>query len=434
MTLILIFICALAQSSAPTKDKVEAVAPATQSANSDTTRAQKDPVDWRKAEGVLSHQMQLTLSERFVKAGEAYFNSDATQIVFQAIEHDAQGNPESEYYSMYVAQLRDEGKGQSFGPDLRRYRLKHIRRVSPIGSANTCGWFHPTNPNTLIFASTISAPLKQETPGYQRGTRNYRWSFPPEMRVVELDLGAKEITTESLKTIVGDGKAYTAECSTSPDGRTLLYTSLESGDGDLYAMDMASKKITRLTALTGYDGGGFFSPDGKKIVWRADRNADNLLQIFVADVVFDSTGAVVGIGEPIAVTNDGAVNWAPYFSPNGKVIVYASSRVGHDNYELLAVPVPADRSAPLGQPRRVTHAGGADLLPAISPDGKLLMWTSQRGPGRSSQLWLANMSQNDLLMGELVAPVTDTSATPVTTTPSATTSNNSTNAPAEKPK
>jgi len=214
----------------------------------------------------------------------------------------------------------------------------------------------------------------------------------------------------------------------------LLYTSLESGDGDLYAMDMASKKITRLTALTGYDGGGFFSPDGKKIVWRADRNADNVLQIFVADVVFDSTGAVVGIGEPIAVTNDGAVNWAPYFSPNGKVIVYASSRVGHDNYELLAVPVPADRAAPLGQPRRVTHAGGADLLPAISPDGKLLMWTSQRGPGRSSQLWLANMSQNDLLMGELVAPVTDTSSTPVTTTPSVTTSNNSTNAPAEKPK
>jgi hypothetical protein len=172
------------------------------------------------------------------------------------------------------------------------------------------------------------------------------------MRVVEVDLSAQEINAESLKTLVGDGKAYTAECSTSPDGRTLLYTTLESGDGDLYAMDLPTKKITRLTAFAGYDGGGFFSPDGKKIVWRADRNADNLLQIFVADVVFDSTGAVVGIGEPIAVTNDAAVNWAPYFSPNGKVIVYASSRVGHDNYELLAVPVPADHTAPLGQPRR----------------------------------------------------------------------------------
>ena len=426
--------CALGQTSAASGVKPETAAPITRGFNNEAKSPQKDPSDWRKSEGVLSHQMQLTLSERFVKAGEAYFNSDATQIVFQAIEHDAQGNPESEYYSMYVAQLRDEGKGQSFGPDLRRYRLKHIRRISPIGSANTCGWFHPTDPNKLIFASTITAPAKQETPGYQRGTRNYRWSFPPEMRVVEVDLSAQEINAESLKTLVGDGKAYAAECSTSPDGRTLLYTTLESGDGDLYAMDLPTKKITRLTAFAGYDGGGFFSPDGKKIVWRADRNADNLLQIFVADVVFDSTGAVVGIGEPIAVTNDGAVNWAPYFSPNGKVIVYASSRMGHDNYELLAVPVPADRAAPLGQPRRVTHAGGADLLPAISHDGKLLMWTSQRGAGRSSQLWLAQMSQNDLLSGELVAPVVEPTATPAATAPVSASPTHSETTPVVQPK
>lgn len=416
----ILLMCALAQTLSTTDPKGEAVAPPTQVSKGESTPQQKESLDWRKYEGLLSHQMQLTLAERFVKAGEAYFNSDATQIVFQAIECDAQGNPESEYYSMYVAQLRDEGKGQSFGSDQRRYRLKHIRRISPIGSANTCGWFHPTDPNKLIFASTITPPAKQETPGYQRGTRNYRWSFPPEMRVVELDLSAKDITADSFKPLVGDGKAYTAECSTSPDGRTLLYTTLVSGDGDLYAMDLATKKITRLTALPGYDGGGFFSPDGKKIVWRADRNADNLLQIFIAEVVFDAAGAVVGIGEPLAVTNDGAVNWAPYFSPNGKVIVYASSRVGHDNYEILAVPVPTDRTAPLAQPRRVTHGAGADLLPAMSPNGKLLMWTSQRGSNRSSQLWLANMSQDDLLSGEIVPPVSDTASTPASTTTSKT--------------
>ena len=412
----LVIMCALAQTSSAGDPKAATTAPTAETFKAQAATPKKDASDWRKFEGLLSHQMQLTLSERFVKAGEAYFNADATQIVFQAIEHDAQGNPESEYYSMYVAQLRDEGKGQSFGPDQRRYRLKHIRRVSPIGSANTCGWFHPTDPNKLIFASTITPPVKQETPGYQRGTRNYRWSFPPEMRVVELDLSAKEITAESLKTIVGDGKAYTAECSTSPDGRTLLYTSLESGDGDLYAMDFATKKIMRLTALTGYDGGAFFSPDGKKIVWRADRNADNLLQIFIADVVFDSAGSVVGMGEPLAVTNDGAVNWAPFFSPDGKVIVYASSRVGHDNYELLAVPVPTDRAAPIAQPRRVTHAAGADLLPAISRAGTLLMWTSQRGTDHSSQLWLANISQTDLLSGDIVPPVSESASTPVPTT------------------
>ena len=84
-------------------ESAQSVAPlAAVSQSQDTSR--KEPADWRKFEGLLSHQMQLTLSERFVKAGEAYFNADATQIVFQAIEHDAQGHPESEYYSMYVAQ------------------------------------------------------------------------------------------------------------------------------------------------------------------------------------------------------------------------------------------------------------------------------------------------------------------------------------------
>ena len=425
--------CALAQQPSAGNHNAEAALVMTKTSNATDT---KNQADWRKLEGLLSHQMQLTLAERFVKAGEAYFNSDGTQIVFQAIEHDAQGNPESEYYSMYVAQLRDEGKGQTFNSNTQRYRLRHIRRVSPFGSSNTCGWFHPIDPNKLIFASTVTAPSKKETPGYQRGSRNYRWSFPPEMRVVEVDLSAKDITAESLKPLVGDGKAYTAECSISPDGRTLLYTSLESGDGDLYAMDLASKKITRLTALDGYDGGAFFSPDGKKIVWRADRNGDNLLQIFIADVLFDSTGAVSGIGEPLAVTNDGAVNWAPYFSPDGKVIVYASSRVGHDNYEILAVPVPTDRTAELGKPRRVTHALGADLLPAISHDGNLLMWTSQRGAGRSSQLWLANISQKDLLLGDIVPPVSDATPTPsvapATTAPATTAP--ATTAPTTQPK
>ncbi|MCE9620458.1 MAG: hypothetical protein K8R92_11215 [Planctomycetes bacterium] len=417
MTSLILLLCALAQSSPAPSSAAGTSAPPTAApaAKGGEAAAKKDTIDWRKSEAVLGGQVQLTLPERFVKAGEAYFNVDGTQVVFQAIERDAEGNPASEYYSMYVANLRDEGQGQSFGPHEREFRLRNIRQVSPPGSANTCGWFHPTIPNHLIFASTITPPAKQETPGYQRGTRNYRWSFPPEMRVVEVDLGASQNDPEGLKTLVGDGKAYTAECSTSPDGRTLLYTSLESGEGDIFVMDLPTKKITRIVSLPGYDGGAFFSPDGKKIVWRADRKGDNLLQIYVADVAFDGAGAVTGIGEPLAVTNDGAVNWAPYFTPDGSTLVYASSRVGHDNYELLALPVPTDRSAPPAQPHRVTCADGADLLPAITRDGKFLMWTSQRGTGRTSQLWLARISENGLLAGETVAPPAAEPSAPAST-------------------
>ena len=76
-------------------------------------------------------------------------------------------------------------------------------------------------------------------------------------------------------------------------------------------------------------------------------------------------------------------------------MVYATSREGHRNYELFMVPVTGDTALPI--PLRVTCAEGADLLPAISPDGRLLMWTSQRGEGRSSQLWIATITPDSAL-------------------------------------
>ena len=74
---------------------------------------------------------------------------------------------------------------------------------------------------------------------------------------------------------------------------------------------------------------------------------------------------------------------------------YATSREGHRNYELFVVPVTADVALPI--PLRVTTAEGADLLPAISPNGELLMWTCQRGDDRSSQLWIARIAPDSAI-------------------------------------
>ncbi len=41
---------------------------------------------------------------------------------------------------------------------------------------------------------------------------------------------------------------------------------------------------------------------------------------------------------------------------------------------------------------RVTHAAGADVLPAFSADGKRMIWTSKRGPENTSQVWLADFA------------------------------------------
>ena len=335
----------------------------------------------------LVQPTQLTFPDRFAKAGEAYFDPSGRRIVFQAIEWKAPGEPESEHYAMYVADVGRGAAGQS------AFSLSNIRRVSPRGSANTCGWFHPTDSNRLLFCSTLGPPGNAPAPGYQRDGRTYRWSFPPEMRVVELDLRKDGTDPANLKVLAGDGKAYTAESSLTGDGRTLLFTSLRDGNGELYVKDLATGKETRLTSAPGYDGGPFFSPDESRVIWRGDRAENNLLQLYAGRVLRDADGRIVGLADERPLTADEHVNWAPFFTPDGRAAVFASSRVSHRNYEVFVVPVPP-ANCPMPEPRRVTEAEGADLLPVVSPDGRWLMWTSQRGEGRTSQLWIAALADD----------------------------------------
>jgi TolB protein len=332
---------------------------------------------------------QLTFPDRFAKAGEAYFSPDMTKLVFQAIEAPAEGEAAEEFYAMFVADLRRDGQGRIDG-------LERIRRISPPRTANTCGWFHPTDPHRVLFGSTLVPPTESSPPGYQRGTGRYRWMFPPEMRIVEADLRQPDGAAESLRVLAGDGSAYVAEGTWSPDGRELLYCSLASGQGDLVVRDLERGTETVVVAVPGYDGGPFFSPDGRRICYRSDRHGNNLLQIFVAELERDAEGRVVGVAAEHQVTDNDDVNWAPYWHPAGRHLVYASSAEGHRNYEIFLVDAAdhADAQPPRRSygtsPRRVTFAEGADVLPVFSPDGRLLLWTGQRGEDRSSQLYLAD--------------------------------------------
>jgi hypothetical protein len=346
------------------------------------------PLDWRTAEaGILADHVQLTFPDRFIKAGEAYFSPDDRRIVFQAVEKPADGSEPEDFYGMFVADLVRAGD--------RPTALANIRRVSPIGSANTCGWFDPKDPNVLIFASTVGPPTASEPPGYQRGSGRYRWMFPPEMRIVQVDLTTADGSPGSLKPVVGDGTAYVAEGSISPDGRFLLYCDLAQNQGDLFVLDRTTGTTKAIVSAPGYDGGPFFAPDGKRIVYRSDRRGDNLLQVYVADLAFGPDGAITGIAAEHQVTRDGNVNWCPFFHPSGQFLVFASSAAGHRNYEVFAVDagvldrdgVPQSRYGTF--PRRVTHADGADVLPVFSHDGVWMLWTGQRGEDRSSQLSVA---------------------------------------------
>ncbi len=374
--------------------------------------------------GYLSDYVQLTFERDYIKAGESYFSPDGRMVIFQAIEIPEEGETAEAHYGMYLAVVKrdDEGNITGFG--------KAGRISQAGGSANTCGWFHPTDPKRVLFGTTSTAPTKQDVVGFQRESSKYSWQFPVEMDIVageiKMTYALSDAAEARAKKLIAEGNkekpeitmddfvsvpairerapiwerdGYDAEGSWSPDGRHILYTRLDPGsaNGDLWIYDTTDGTHTELIAEEGYDGGPFFSPDGKSICYRSDRNGDNLLQIFVSTLKFDDSGKVVGIIKETAITDNEHVNWCPFYTPDGKYLLYATSEVSHGNYEIYAVAADGKHSPEDTYRMRISQARGFDGLPAFTNDGEWMIWTAQRGATRdgegrpSSQLWTARI-------------------------------------------
>jgi Tol biopolymer transport system component len=345
---------------------------------------------------MLSDVVQLTSG--FDRAGEAYFSPDMRWVIFQATPKGQR------HYQMYVAPLRWERvemQGPIYATPLPMKRPPGYDRLAGLGtpvrvsaepSRNTCGYFSPDG-RSLIFASTAGKedPGEAES-GYQRQGGSYRWEYPKGMEiwradgwreaVSKADRGKADLSPRRLT----DNDAYDAEGAYAPDDKWIVFTSNRTGDLELYAMRPDGTGVTQLTHTPGYDGGAFFSPDGKRLVYRSDRKGNDLLQIFVADVDRDASGNILGLSNERQLTHDANVNWGPFWHPDGRHIIYATSAHGHQNYELYLMR--DDGSAQ----RRVTHWTGFDGLPAFSPDGRWLMWSSKRGDDGTTQVFAARFT------------------------------------------
>jgi len=323
----------------------------------------------------------IQLTHGFERAGEAYFSPDMRWIIFQAVPSGQQD------YQMYVAPLVQRGGwivdvGQPV-------------QISPPGSRNTCGYFSPDG-QSLIFASTREKALATR-PSRPATRGRYAWEFTPEMEIWALHGWQAFVRQQGRDASRGgfrwqrltNNQAYDAECAYSPDGKWIVYCSTESGDADIYVMRADGTGKVRITNARGYDGGPFFSPDGKRLVYRSDRKGDDKLQIFVADLAFDAAGNITGAARERQITSDGFNNWAPYWHPDGRHIIYATNCHGHANYELYMI---RDDGTDL---RRITYADGADVLPVFSADGKYLMWTSKRTRNQTVQVLLARFQMGE---------------------------------------
>ena len=289
---------------------------------------------------------------------EAYFAFDGKELVFQSTRGGRSCDQE------YV--MRPDGSG--------------VRRVSTGKGATTCGYFFPDG-SRLLFSSTHE--LSDDCPPRPDRSQGYVWALH------DYQIYTARPDGSDLQRLAFAPGSYNAEATISGEG-WVVFTSTRDGDLELYKMRLDGSGLTRLTRTPGYDGGAFFSADGRRIVYRASRPetageladyrsllARKLVRPTRLEIrVMDADGS----GDR-QVTRLGAASFAPFFHPDGRRIVFASNHgdPAGRNFDLFLVD---DDGSGL---ERVTAYPGFDGFPMFSPDGRQLVFASNRNGSRPGE-------------------------------------------------
>jgi Tol biopolymer transport system component len=248
-----------------------------------------------------------------------------------------------------------------------------MKMLSNGQGKTTCSYFTPDRKH-IVYASTFKAdPKCPPKPDFSKG---YVWALYPGFDIFKANLDGsnpQKLTTTDR---------YDAEATIRADG-TIVFTSLRDGDLDIYTMDKNGKNVKKLTNELGYDGGPFWSYDGKQIVYRAyhpeteKEKADylallkeNLIRPTKLDIwLMNADGS-----NKRRVTKLDKASFAPFFFPSGRRIIFSSNLDDPKgrNFELYVVNTDGS-----GQ-ERITFNETFDGFPMFSPDGKKLAFCSNR--------------------------------------------------------
>jgi TolB protein len=304
----------------------------------------------RPDERHLKNLRQLTFGG---ENAEAYWSPDGKRLIFQA--RDTADACDQAY-------VMDVASGQR-------------RMVSSGKGRVTCAYFLDGGRRILYASTHFASPDCPPRPDFSRG---YVWPMYAGYDIVT----AKADGSDARRLTETPG--YDAEATLSPDGQTIVFTSLRDGDLEIYTMKTDGTGVKRLTHEPGYDGGPFFSPDGRRIVYRREASSDegvlDRYRSLLAQGLYAPGALEIWImdrdgGRKRQVTHLGAASFAPYFHPDGKRIIFSSNHPEPKgrNFDLYLV---GDDGTGL---ERVTSEPTFDGFPMFSPDGKRLVFASNRG-------------------------------------------------------
>jgi TolB protein len=270
---------------------------------------------------------------------EAYFSFDESRLILQSTHGSFQCDQE------YILDLTSGA----------------MRLVSTGKGRTTCGYFLPGD-TRILYSSTHH--LNQNCPPRPDYSKGYVWPVSPDYDIT-------------------DTPGYDAEATVSPVGDRIVFTSMRRGDLDLYSMALDGTDVVQLTNEVGYDGGAFFSSDGTLIVYRGWHYTDSTsiadYKTLLAEHLVRPSRMELFVMRADGrskrqITNNGAANFAPFFHPDNRRIIFASN-LGDPkgrNFDLYLINLDGTGL------ERVTFDESFDGFPMFTRDGKKLVFASNR--------------------------------------------------------
>lgn len=183
-------------------------------------------------------------------------------------------------------------------------------------------------------------------------------------RTSEGDIFNKQIMKDAPELILNHAEGAKTNPSISPDGKQLLYVNYtidgETEDGDIYLLDIESKKNKKIVDLPGHQFNPAWSFDSKSFVfmsgdrrgsydiWISSSEGKDVKYIFQSDF-FDNQ---------------------PHLSSDNKKVVFCSTRSGNSDIWLYDVKA--------SELKQLTNSPSVDEYPKWSPDGKQILFISSK--------------------------------------------------------
>lgn len=320
--------------------------------------AREDRYDPLPEEKHLANLRKLTAIPGAENA-EAYLSFDQKKLIFQSTR------PPYECDQMFTMNLD--------GSDLKL--------VSTGKGRVTCGYFFPDG-KRILYSSTheegAPCPPKADM------SKGYVWAL-----YKSFDIYSARTDGSDLKPLTRT-PGYDAEATISPNGQRIVFTSVRDGDLDIYSMNLDGSDVKRLTFEKGYDGGPFYSPDSKQIVYRAHHPTDpkdlDRYEKLLAEGLIEPKSLEIMVmnadgSNKRQLTGNGRANFAPYFLPNGKQVIFSSnlSDPKGRNFDLFVVNTDGTGL------ERITYNDTFDGFPMFTRDGKQLIFCSNRSGSKTGE-------------------------------------------------